>query len=96
MQKVQNFAARIITGTPKFEHITSVLGLLSVKSYLKYTLGVLAFKSVKGSTPKYLCDKFKTRASVHGRSTRHKDTLDIPKLQSVSGQRTFSYRAVEL
>ena len=59
LQKVQNFAARIITGTPKFEHITPVLnelGWLSVNSYLKYTIGVIAFKSFKGLTPKYLCE----------------------------------------
>lgn len=99
LQKVQNFAARIITGTLKFEHITPVLnelGWLSVNSYLKYTLGVLDFKGVKGLAPNYLCKKFKTRVSVHGRNTRYKDTLDIPKFQSASGQRTLSYRAVEL
>lgn len=99
VQKVQNFAARIITGTLKFDHITPTLhelGWLPVHSYLKYTLGVLAFKCVKGLAPKYLCDKFKTRASVHGRNTRYKDTLDIPSFKSASGQRTFSYRAVEL
>ena len=38
-------------------------------SFLKYILGVLAFKCVKGLAPSYLCNSFKTRACVHDRST---------------------------
>ena len=66
LQKVQNFACRIITGKRKFDHITPVLRelrWLPVTSFLKYTLGVLAFKCVKGLAPSYLCRRFKTRAS---------------------------------
>ena len=47
LQEVQNSPCRIITGKPKFDHITSVLKELRwfpVTSFLKYTLGVLAFK----------------------------------------------------
>ena len=58
MQKVQNFACRIITGKRTFDHITPVLRelrWLPVTSFLKYTLGVLAFKCVKGLAPSYLC-----------------------------------------
>ena len=49
LQKVQNFACRIITGKREFDHITLVLRelrWLPVTSFLKYTLGVLAFKCV--------------------------------------------------
>ena len=96
LQKVQNFACRIITGKRKFDHITPVLRelrWLPVTSFLKYTLGVLAFKCVKGLAPSYLCRRFKTRASVHNRNTRYKNTLNIPAYKSASGQRTFLYRA---
>ena len=99
LQKVQNFAGRIISGTRKYDHITPVLKELKwlpVSSYLKYTLGVLAFKSVKGLAPCYLCDKFKTRAFFHDRNTRYKDKLNIPAYKSASGQRTFLYRATNL
>ena len=54
LQKVQNFACRIITGKRKFDHVTQVLRelrWLPVTSFLKYTLGVsLAFKCVKVGT----------------------------------------------
>ena len=54
LQKVQNFACRIITGKRKFDHVTPVLRelrWLPVTSFLKCTLGVsLAFKCVKVGT----------------------------------------------
>ena len=67
LQKVQNFACRIITGKRKYDQITPALRelrWLPVTSFLKYTLGVLAFKWVKGLAPSYLCHRFKvTRPS---------------------------------
>ena len=96
LQKVQNFAGRIITGKRKFDHITPVLRelrLLPVISFLKYMIGVLAFKCVKGLAPSYLCNTFKIRACVHDRNTRYKNNLNIPAYKSASGQRTFLYRA---
>ena len=50
LQKVQNFAGRIITGKWKFDHIILALrelGWLPVTTFLKYILGVLVFKCVK-------------------------------------------------
>ena len=55
LQKVQNFAGRIITGKRKFDHITPVLRelrWLPVTSFLKYMIAILAFKCVKGLAPK--------------------------------------------
>ena len=95
LQKVQNFACKIITGKRKFDHVTPVLRelrWLSVTSFLKYTLGVLAFKCVKGLAPSYLCHK--TRACVHDCNTRYKNNLNISAYKSASGQRTFLYRAM--
>ena len=65
-------------------------------SFLKYTLGVLAFKCVKGLAPSYmsLCHRFKTRACVHDCNTRYKNNLNISAYKSASGQRTFLYRAM--
>lgn len=99
LQKVQNFAARIITGARKFDHITPVLkelNWLPVDSVLKYKDGILAFKCVKGLAPNYLSERFITRSLVHNRNTRNKDGLNIPACRSASGQRTFLYRAISL
>ena len=67
-----------------------------MRSYLKYTLGALAFKSVKGLIPRYLCDRFKTCAFFHDRNTRYKNNLNIPAYESAAGQRNFLHRAKKI
>ena len=99
LQSVQNFAARVVTGSRKFEHITPVLrdlNWLPVSSMLKYTVGTLTFKCLKGLAPRYLCSRFVTRATVHDRNTRNKNKLDIPGYKSAAGQRSFLYRSVTM
>ena len=99
LQKVQNFAARIITGTQKYEHITPILKQLNwlpVSDMLKYFVGVLAFKCLNGLAPDYLNSYFQERLSLHDRNTRNKQKLNIPAYRSAAGQRTFEYRGVSL
>ena len=99
LQKVQNFAARIITCTRKYEHITPVirqLGWLPVADMLKYYLGILTFKCLNGLAPDYLSTLFKDRSSVHDKNTRNNEKLNIPAFSSAVGQRSFEYRAVSL
>lgn len=93
---VQNFAARVVTGSRKFEHITPVqrdLNWLPVSSILNYTVCILTFKCVNGLMPRYLCSRFVTRATVHDRNTTNKIKLDIPGYKSAAGQRSFLYRS---
>ena len=99
LQAVQNFAARIVTGTRKYDHVTPVLqqlGWLPVKYMLKLREAIFAFKCLKGLAPSYLCEKFRVRSDVHDVNTRQKNILDIPAYRSAAGQRTFHYRAVSL
>lgn len=90
LQSVQNFAARIVTGTRKKLNWLPVSYMLSLRD------GVLAFKCVKGLAPGYLADRFTTRSTVHTINTRNKHKLTIPGYKSAAGQRTFLYRAVTL
>ena len=65
--------------------------------YLRYTVGVLAFKCMKAwLAPSYLSDRFVTRSTVHDRNTGNKDYLNIAAYQSAAGQRTFLYRTIKL
>ena len=61
LQNVQNFAARIITRSRKFDHITPVLKelkWLSVESMLIYRDCILVFKCLRGLAPDYVsCQK---------------------------------------
>ena len=98
LQKIQNFAARVLTGTRKYEHITPVMNnlrWLSVPAMLALYDAILTFKCLRGLAPKYLSSRFNTCASVHGRNTRNKNMLDIPAFNTAAGQRSFIYRAVK-
>ena len=56
LQKIQNFAARIRTGTRKYEHITPVLNnlrWLSVPAMLALYDAILTFKCLRVLAPKY-------------------------------------------
>ena len=95
---VQNFAARVVTGSRKLEYMTPVLrdlNWLPVSNMLTYTVGTLTFKCVNGLAPRYLCSRLVTGVTVHDRNTR-KNKLDIPGYKSAAGQRSFLYRSVTM
>ena len=80
LQNVQNFAARIITRSWKFDHITPVLAelkWLTVESMLIYRNCILVFKCLRGLTPNYLAKKPKKRSDIHNKDKRNKNKMDI-------------------
>ena len=99
LQLVQNFAARIILGLRKYDHISAglrSLRWLNVKQRLMVNDAVMMHKCLKGLSPSYLSDKFSTRATVHDRQTRYRDSLNIPSCRINAGQRAFCYRGVKI
>ena len=99
LQNVQNFAARIITSSRKFDHINPVLTelkCLPVESMLIYRDCILVFKCLRGLAPDYLAKKFKNRSNIHNKNTSNKNKMEIPGYRTAAGQRTFNYRAVSL
>ena len=56
------------------------------------------YKCLMNLAPSYLTSNFTFASSIHSYSTRYQESasLDIPKYNSCSGQRTFHYRAVSL
>ncbi len=59
VQKGQNVAAKVVTGTNKFEHITPVLNnihWLPVKFRINIKILLLTFNACHGLAPSYLCD----------------------------------------
>ena len=62
LQSVQNFAARLVTNTRKFDHITPVLSELTwfpVNSTSNVKDAVMTLKCLKGLAPTYLSETFK-------------------------------------
>ena len=63
LQLVQNTAARLITGTRKFEHITPVLAALHwlpVSFRIQFKILLVTFKALNGLAPSYLSEIVKT------------------------------------
>ena len=92
LQLVQNFAARIILGLRKYDHISAglrSLRWLNVKQRLMVNDAVMKHKCLKGLSPSYLSDEFSTRNIVHDGQTRYRDSLNIPSCRINAGQRTF-------
>jgi hypothetical protein len=99
LQGVQNFAARVVTNSRKFDHITPILKeiqWLPVKLHLYYRDSLLAFKCMNNCAPIYLSSQIITRGEVSPRETRNVRNLDVPLYKTATGQRTFHYRTVTL
>ena len=89
LQLVQIFAARIITGARKYDHITPYLqqlGWLSVKDHISYRDFLVMFKCINGMAPEYLSKNFSTRSSVHDRETRNRNNLENLFLRQALGR----------
>lgn len=57
---------------------------------------VMMHRCLKGLSPSYLSDEFPTRATIHERQTRYRDSLNIPSSRINTGQRAFYYRGVKV
>jgi len=72
IQTVQNAAARVVTETWKFDHITPVLHQLRVhwllvRQRITFKLAMITFKCLRGLAPSYLADVCIPVSSVVGR-----------------------------
>ena len=59
LQRIQNAAARLVTGTPRFCHVTPLLfhlHWLPISYRIKFKILLLTFKCLYGQAPNYLID----------------------------------------
>ena len=76
LQRVQNFAARIILGLRKFDYISQgikSLKWLPVKDRLYLNDAIMMYKCINKLAPDYLADKFVQRSHIHNRNTRSRN-----------------------
>ena len=99
LQAIQNTAARLITHTRKYDHITPVLielHWLPVQQRIIYKILLFTFKCLHGLAPLYLCDLLTWKQS-RGLRSDNKLLLVIPKSKQVTyGDRAFSNAAPRL
>ena len=84
LQLVQNFAARLLTDTKKFDHISPVLrelGWPSIKDQLLVRDTTQVYKIVIGLRPLYLSSKLSKRSDTHHYNTRKRDNLRVCSLR---------------
>ena len=89
LQLVQNFAARVLTDTEKFDHISPVLrelGWPSIKDQLLVRDTTQVYKIVSSVAPFYLSSKLSKRPDPHNYNTRKRNSLNIPLCRTVTAQ----------
>ena len=99
LQRLQNSAARIVSRTRKYEHITPVLiklHWLPIKFRIQFKVLLLVYKALNGLAPKYIKEHL-----VHYKPRRHlrseaKVLLDKPRTRLKLGDRAFSISAPRL
>ena len=99
LQLLQNFAARIVLGLKKYDHISEglkSLGWLDINHKFKFNDCVMMYKCLNNEgAPAYLSQRFKKRSQIHSRATRNRSDLDLIKCRLTTGQRSFSFRGAK-
>ncbi len=96
LQLIQNAAARILTRTRKFEHITPVLRslhLLPVTFRIDFKVLLLVYKSLNGLGPKYIADMLTEYKPNRPLRSLGSSQLEIPRVYTKQGESSFSYYA---
>ena len=102
LQRVQNAAARLVVGLPRFCHITPVLcdlHWLPIRYRIHFKILLLTFKCLHGLAPKYLSDLLTVSKPSRYNLRNHMGTLLTPasvKFKVTLGDRAFKSSAPKL
>ena len=100
LQNVQNCAARLVTGSKKYDHITPLmkqLHWLPISQRIIYKIVLITYKSLNGSAPHYINNMLKPYTPSANLRSLSKGLLTIPSVKLVNyGERSFSYAAPKL
>ena len=98
VQKVLNFAARVVTGRRRYDHISDTfddLGWLTAEQLVSYTTVSAVERIIVTGVPEYVQQTFGTRASqLHQHYTRGAQSRTLPLIRTESGRRRLCYRGV--
>ena len=94
LQSIQNAAARLVTRTKKFEHITPVLfhlHWLPVHQRIKFKIALLTFKILSGECPDYMVSMIDIYTP--NRSLRSSDKFTLSRRDTPSTTKNYGHRA---
>ena len=81
LQKVQNNAARVVSGSKKYDHITPVLKdlhWLPIRKRIEFKILLLTCKCMQGCAPLYLRELLVKQANTRTLRSNTKNLLQIP------------------
>jgi len=100
LQRVQNIAACLITGSSRRDHITPVLKnlhWLPVELQITFKILLLTYKILNGQSSSYLTSLISSYKAVRSLHSSDHLLLQVPNVMKATyGQRTFSYCAPKL
>ena len=100
LQLVQNAAARVLTGTRRRDHITSVLASLHWlpgKFRIIFKILLLTYEALNNQAPSYIKELITPYYPYRSLRSQNKGSLVVPRIcKSRMGGRAFSYRAPTL
>ena len=94
LQLAQNAAARVLTKTRKFDHITPILKdlhWLPVRERINFKLLLLTWKAINGLAPSYISNLLVPYKPVRALRSSDKHLLTIPRTSSTLGDRAKAF-----
>ncbi len=100
LQLVQNAAARVLTRTRNYDHISPVLSTLHwlpIKHCIHFKILLITYKALNGLAPQYLSELLSHYSPSRLLRSQNSGHLIIPRIsKSSAGGRSFSYLAPKL
>ena len=100
LQLVQNAAARLLTGTRKYDHITPVLASLHwlpIDYRINFKILLFTYKARLGQAPAYICDLLSPYVPTRDLRSSNQALLDFPKGKfTAKGHMAFAIKAPTL
>ena len=96
LQRVQNTAARMITRTRKYDHITPVLKnlhWLPIEERIEYKIILITFKALNNQAPKYISELLIPYKPVRTLRSESQCRLTVSRTKSKLGNRCFQNSA---
>ena len=97
LQLIQNAAARLSTGTRKFEHITPILASLHWLPFSDFKISLITYKAISGLAPSYISDLLDPYVPSRPLRSSDKGLLIVPTCNyKTTSERAFAFRAPTL
>ena len=99
VQKIVNFAARVVTGRRRYDHIADAikqLGWLTAEQIADYHTLCAVRLAIVSQVPECIANTIGQRADErHQHNTRNAHELTMPRMRTETGKRRLCYRGVK-